>query len=270
MSTTRGPIDPSAVHSESEPTRSHDQWGKGTRDASERRFLRGPRPRGLELAEAARIFGECLKGFRHLHFVGPCVTVFGSARFNADHAYYGLARELGGRLAEAGFTVMTGGGPGIMEAANRGAKESGGYSVGCNITLPVEQKPNPYLDRFVEFRYFYIRKMLLEKYSYAFVAMPGGLGTLDEIFETAVLIQTGKLREFPFVLMGKTFWTPLLDYLRHTLLALGTIDVADVNRWLVSDSPEEAVEYIRDRATKQFGLSYGPRPKPRWWLGETL
>jgi uncharacterized protein (TIGR00730 family) len=260
------------MNDEQKPPRatSHDQWGKGTSDPAERKFLRGPRSRGLELAEAAHIFRECVNGFRRLHFVGPCVTVFGSARFKEDHPYYALARELGKKLAEAGFTVMTGGGPGIMEAANRGAKEAGGYSVGCNITLPVEQKPNPYLDRFVEFRYFFVRKMLLEKYSYAFVAMPGGIGTLDEIFETAVLIQTGKMPEFPFVLMGKNFWTPLLDYLRQTLVAAGTIDAADVGRWLVTDSPAEAVERIRDRALQQFGLTYGPRAKPRWWLGESL
>ncbi|MEO5761268.1 MAG: TIGR00730 family Rossman fold protein [Vicinamibacteria bacterium] len=200
--------------------------------------------------------------------MGPCVTVFGSARFKEDHPYYGLARELGAKLAEAGFTVMTGGGPGIMEAANRGAKDAGGYSVGSNITLPVEQKPNPYLDRFVEFRYFFIRKMLLEKYSYGFVAMPGGIGTLDEVFETAVLIQTGKMPDFPLVLMGKSFWSPLVDYLRQSLLAAGTIDVADVDRWIVSDSPTETVEVIRDRVMKRYGLSYGPRPRPRWWMSE--
>jgi uncharacterized protein (TIGR00730 family) len=248
---------------------SNDHWGKGSRDTAERQFLKGPRPRGLELAEAVRIFGECVKGFRRLHFVGPCVTVFGSARFKEDHPYYALARELGAKLAEAGFTVMTGGGPGIMEAANRGAKDAGGYSVGSNITLPVEQKPNPYLDRWVEFRYFFVRKMLLEKYSYAFVAMPGGIGTLDEVFETTVLIQTGKMKEFPFVLLGKAFWTPLLDYLRQSLLSAGTIDAADVQRWLVTDSPDEAVQVIRERAMRQFGLTYGPRAKPRWWLGET-
>jgi uncharacterized protein (TIGR00730 family) len=250
-------------------THSKDRWGKGTSDEAERRFLRGPRPRGLELVEAARIFGECVKGFRRLHFVGPCVTVFGSARFKEDHAYYVLARALGAKLAEAGFTVMTGGGPGIMEAANRGAKDVGGFSVGSNITLPVEQKPNAYLDRWVEFRYFFVRKMLLEKYSYAFVAMPGGIGTLDEIFETAVLIQTGKMKEFPFVLMGKSFWSPLIDYLRASMLAAGTIDAADVKRWLVTDSPDEAVDVIRDRGMKQFGLTYGARTKPRWWLGES-
>ena len=248
---------------------SDDRWGKGTRAPDEHRLLRGPQPRGDELAQAGRIFAECVKGFRRLHFVGPCVTVFGSARFKEDHPYYVLARELGAKLAGAGFTVMTGGGPGIMEAANRGAKDAGGYSVGSNIMLPVEQKPNAYLDRWVEFRYFFVRKMLLEKYSYAFVAMPGGIGTLDEIFETAVLVQTGKIKDFPLVLMGKTFWTPLVDYLRESLLAAGTIDAADVTRWLVTDSPDEAVALIRDHAMRQFGLTYGPRAKPRWWLGES-
>ncbi|MEO7112974.1 MAG: TIGR00730 family Rossman fold protein [Polyangiaceae bacterium] len=246
-----------------------DRWGKGTSDPAERQFLNGPRPRGVELAEAARIFAECVNGFRKLHFVGPCVTVFGSARFKEDHPYYVLARALGAKLAEAGFTVMTGGGPGIMEAANRGAKDAGGFSVGANITLPIEQKPNPYLDRWVEFRYFFVRKMLLEKYSYAFVAMPGGIGTLDEIFETMVLIQTGKMRDFPFVLMGKGFWTPLLDYLRTSLVTEKTIAPEDVDRFIVTDSPEEAVALIRERAIDQFGLTYGPRPKPRWWLVET-
>jgi uncharacterized protein (TIGR00730 family) len=243
-------------------------WGKATRDPAEQRFLRGPRPRRIELLEAWRIFAECVRGFRGLHFVGPCVTVFGSARFKEEHPYYALARELGTKLARAGFTVMTGGGPGIMEAANRGAKEGGGYSVGSNITLPIEQKPNAYLDRWVEFRYFFVRKMLLEKYSYAFVVMPGGIGTLDELFETSVLIQTGKMQNFPVVLMGKSFWNPLVDYLRAGLLAAGTIDAADVSRFLITDSPEEAVETIRARALSEFGLTYGPRAKPRWWLGE--
>jgi len=251
------------------PAQPGDNWGKASRDVGERQFLRGPQPRGVELAEAGRIFAECVKGFRQLHFVGPCVTVFGSARFKEDHPYYVLARELGAKLAEAGFTVMTGGGPGIMEAANRGAKDAGGYSVGSNIMLPVEQKPNPYLDRFVEFRYFFVRKMLLEKYSYAFVAMPGGIGTLDEVFETAVLIQTGKMKEFPFVLMGKAFWSPLIDYLRQSLLTAGTVDAPDVTRFVLTDSPEEAVAVIRERAMQQFGLTYGPRAKPRWWLGES-
>jgi uncharacterized protein (TIGR00730 family) len=244
------------------------RWGKTAGDTAEPRFLRGPRPRGAELVEAARIFAECVRGFRGLHFVGPCVTVFGSARFTEEHPYYTMARELGAKLAGAGFTVMTGGGPGIMEAANRGAKDVGGRSVGSNIILPVEQRPNPYLDRWVEFRYFFVRKMMLEKYSYAFIAMPGGIGTLDEIFETSVLIQTGKMKEFPFVLMGTSFWKPLVAYLRESLLQAGTIDESDAARWIVTDSPEEAVGLIRARAMRQFGLTYGPRAKKRWWLGE--
>jgi uncharacterized protein (TIGR00730 family) len=246
----------------------NEQWGKGSSDPTERQFLKGPQPRGAELIEAYRIFAECVKGFRGLHFVGPCVTVFGSARFKEDHPYYALAREVGAKLAQAGFTVMTGGGPGIMEAANRGAKEAGGYSVGSNITLPVEQKPNAYLDRWVEFRYFFVRKMLLEKYSYAFVAMPGGIGTLDEIFETSVLIQTGKMKDFPLVLLGKDYWEPLVSFLRDRLLAANTVDARDVSRWILTDSPEEAVAIIKERTLGQFGLKYGERPKRRAWLGE--
>ncbi len=256
------------VNGGADPHVSRRDWGHGTRDDTERRFLQGPRPRGLELAEAGRIFAECMKGFRKMHFVGPCVTVFGSARFEEQHPYYALARSVGGHLADAGFTVMTGGGPGIMEAANRGAKEAGGRSVGCNITLPVEQKPNAYLDEWVEFRYFFVRKLMLEKYSYAFIAMPGGIGTLDEIFETSVLIQTGKMKSFPFVLVGTSFWAPLVKYLREGLLAAKTIDPEDVDRWILTDSPEEAVALIRERAMRQFGLTYGPLAKKRWWLGE--
>ena len=259
MSTSRAP---------EQPIDTSETWGKKTRDPAERGFLKGPRPRGVELAEAGRIFAECIRGFRQLHFVGPCATVFGSARFKEGHPYYALAREVGGKLAEAGFTVMTGGGPGLMEAANRGAKEAGGCSVGANIKLLTEEAPNPYLDRWVEFRYFFVRKLMLEKYSYAFVAMPGGIGTLDEIFEASVLIQTGKMQRFPCVLMGKSFWSPLVDYLRERLLAAGTVDPADVTRWLVTDSPDEAVETIREQAMREFGLTYGPRAKPRWWLGE--
>src|SRR5256885_9838988 len=167
------------------------------------RFLRGPQRRGFELSRAVQIFLEIVKGFRALPFVGPCVTGFGAARFREDQPHYQLAREVGRRLAQAGFTVMTGGGPGIMEAANRGAKDAGGYSVGCNIELPQEQKPNAYLDRWVTFRHFFVRKLMLVKYSYAFIALPGGFGTLDEIFETAVLIQTHKIQQFPLALMAK-------------------------------------------------------------------
>jgi uncharacterized protein (TIGR00730 family) len=244
------------------------RWGKVTGDDSERKFLLGPRPRGIELGEALNIFRQCMRGFRALHFVGPSVTVFGSARFREGHPYYELTREVGRRLVEAGFSVMTGGGPGLMEAANRGAKEAGGYSVGVNIELPSEQKPNPYLDRWIEFPYFFVRKLMLLKYSYAFVAMPGGFGTLDEIFETAVLIQTGKMKDFPLILLGKSYWQPLMAFLRETLVAAATVDAADVDRWVLTDSPEEAVALMRDRAMKQFGLTYGPAMRRRWFLGE--
>ena len=218
--------------------------------------------------QAIKIFLEFIKGFRALHFVGPCVTVFGSARFREDQQYYVAARELGAKLARAGFTVMTGGGPGIMEAANRGAKEAGGYSVGCNIELPNEQKPNPYLDRWVTLPDFFVRKTLLIKYSYAFVAMPGGIGTLDEIFETAVLIQTAKIQDFPLVLMGKAYWKPLLDFMRDRLLAEKTVDANDIDRILVTDSVDDAVAGIKEVAMKRFGLTYGPALKRRWYLWE--
>ena len=232
------------------------------------RFLRGPQRRGFELVRAARIFVEFVRGFRALHFVGPCVTVFGSARFADDHPYYRLGREVGALLARAGFTVMTGGGPGIMEAANRGAKEAGGRSIGCNIELPREQRPNPYLDRWITFRHFFVRKVMLVKYSYAFIALPGGFGTLDEMFEIATLVQTGKVREFPLVLMGREYWRPLTDFVRNRLLVEGTIDPGDEQRLQVTDSPEEAVDLVAGVAMRRFGLSYGPQARRRWYLGE--
>jgi uncharacterized protein (TIGR00730 family) len=247
-----------------------EDWGKKEApDNAEQKFLEGPRRRHLELIEAGRIFSECLKGFRTLHFVGPCVTVFGSARFPESHPYYALTRDLGARLAREGYTVMTGGGPGLMEAANRGARDAGGGSVGANIILPAEQKPNPYLDVWIDFRYFFVRKLMLEKYSYAFVAAPGGIGTLDELFEASVLIQTGKIKDFPLVLLGSDYWRPLVDYLKERLVAANAIDARDVERWHVTDSPAEAVAIIKDRTVKQFGLTYAARrPKRRWWLLE--
>jgi uncharacterized protein (TIGR00730 family) len=258
-----------AVKPPEAPAPSTSTWGKETRKPDEeQRFLRGPQPRGSELMRAVRIFLEFMHGFRHLHFVGPCVTVFGSARFKEDHAFYHLAREAGSLLARKGFTVMTGGGPGIMEAANRGAKDAGGISIGCNIELPQEQKPNPYLDRWITFRHFYVRKVMLVKYSYAFIAMPGGFGTLDEIFETATLIQTGKIQNFPLVLLGREFWGPLLDFMRDRLIVRQTVDPVDVERLFVTDSPQEAVEHVAEITTRQFGLTYGERPRRRWYLGE--
>jgi uncharacterized protein (TIGR00730 family) len=243
-------------------------WPSSTPDSSERLLLQGPHARRHELRQATRIFAECIRGFRTLHFVGPCVTVFGSARFDAAHPYYALGEEIGAKLAEIGITVMTGGGPGLMEAANRGARRAGGRSIGCNIQLPQEQQPNPYLDEMVEFRYFFVRKLMLLKYSYAFVALPGGFGTLDEIFETLVLIQTGKMKRFPLVLLGAAFWGPIVGVLRDRLLPAGTIDAADVALITVTDSPDEAVALIRETATREFGLTYGPRSRRRWYLGE--
>ncbi|MBL9090891.1 MAG: TIGR00730 family Rossman fold protein [Planctomycetaceae bacterium] len=239
----------------------------GDETPSERKFLQGPQNRGSELWRAARIFWEMISGFRALSFVGPCVTVFGSARFAEDHEYYKRSRAVGKLLAEAGFTVMTGGGPGVMEAANRGAKDAGGMSVGCNIELPHEQKPNPYLDRWVTFRHFYVRKLMLVKYSYAFIAMPGGYGTLDEIFEVATLIQTKKISQFPVVLIGVDYWRPLTAMLGR-LVTEKTIDAVDASALMVTDSPEEAVRYVHEAAVAKFGLTYGPRMKPRWYLGE--
>src|SRR5438309_5558041 len=169
-------------------------------------FLEGPHSRFDELITLFRVMWDFLRGFRVLHFVGPCVTVFGSARIKIDNPYYDLARQMGAAITRLGFTVMTGGGPGIMEAANRGAKEAGGRSVGCNIELPFEQRPNAYLDRCVTMHYFFVRKTLLVKYSYAFVVLPGGAGTLDELFEALTLIQTGMIKNFTAVVMGRDCW----------------------------------------------------------------
>lgn len=216
-------------------------------------FLEGPQDRPSELLFAFRVFWEFLTGFRKLHFIGPCVTVFGSARFGEEHPYYRSAQQLAARISGLGFTILTGGGPGIMEAANRGAFEAGGLSVGCNIILPREQKENPYLDRFVNFRYFFVRKTLLVKYSYAFVIFPGGFGTLDELFETLTLIQTKKIEGFPVVLMGREYWKPLLDMMQQ-MAEQQTILPEDTELFLVTDSEEEAHAYIRDRTFSRFEL----------------
>jgi uncharacterized protein (TIGR00730 family) len=258
----------SKTHGSLEPNMKQPRRSK-IRRVSDIRFLNGPQSRFRELMMSFKALRELISGFRQLHFVGPCVTVFGSARFPETHPYYEFARSVGEHLALAGFTVMTGGGPGIMEAANRGAKDVGGHSVGCNIVLPLEQDPNPYLDRFVEFDYFFIRKLMLAKYSYAFVAMPGGFGTLDELFEIATLVQTRKVEEFPIILAGSEFWKPMLDFLRDKMAKEGTITVADVDRFYISDSPEEIASFVSDIARKHFGLQEGIR-KPRWWMFERL
>ncbi len=241
-----------------------EPWNKNR----EIKFLRGPMTRRAEFWRACRIFWEFIRGFRAFHFVGPCVTVFGSARFKSGHPYYQLGQRVGAHLAQANFTVLTGGGPGIMEAANRGAMEAGGRSVGCNIELPSEQNPNPYVQRFVSFRYFFVRKVMLVKYSFAFIALPGGFGTMDEIFEMATLVQTGKIREFPLILMGSEYWQPLIDHLRDVMIPQGTIDERDLERIRLTDSPDQAVDWIRSAMVPRQTEAAATQIKPRDLLGE--
>jgi hypothetical protein len=213
-------------------------------EGAEMAFLRGRGQRSEDVEAAVGMFLEILHGFERLTVPDPCVTVFGSARVGEGEPYYETARALGAALASAGYAVMTGGGPGLMEAANRGAKESGGYSVGCNIRLPWEQKPNPYLDDFVEFEHFFIRKLMLIKYSTAFVILPGGYGTLDEAFEVATLIQTGKLKRFPVVVMDSQFYKPFEALLRGDMSEARLIDEEDLDIVLLTDDPQAGVEWI--------------------------
>jgi len=244
-----------------------DEWGATPGAEDVRPFLSGPRSRLSESARVARIAREFIRGFRALHFVGPCVTVFGSARFDEAHEYYGAARAVGGRIAKMGLTTMTGGGPGIMEAANRGARDGGGLSLGCNIVLPAEQRPNPYLDRFITFRYFFVRKVMLVKYSVAFVVLPGGFGTLDELFEAATLVQTRKIIDFPIVLMCTDYWAPLMGFVRGTLRRHATIAAADTDLLMVTDSLDDAEAAIREGLLRQRDGWVRP-PKRRRILGE--
>jgi len=236
------------------------------RKSTDQVLLEGPHSRRKELWLVLRAVRDFISGFRVLHFVGPCVTVFGSARYGESHPYYAIGRDIGAGLVGLGFTVMTGGGPGLMEAANRGAREAGGRSVGCNVELPMEQRANPYLDRWVTCRHFFVRKVLLFKYSYAFVGLPGGLGTLDELFEALTLIQTGKIENFPVVLFGTAYWRPLQELLQH-LAREGTIGEPDLELLLVTDSLNDALDHIRRHAIERFGLK-ARRPKPSTLLGE--
>ncbi|RDB06415.1 LOG family protein [Runella aurantiaca] len=229
-------------------------------------FLEGPKSRRSEFVFLLEVVWEFFKGIRALHFVGPCVTVFGSARFKEGSIYYEQARVLGRRISqELGLTIMTGGGPGIMEAANRGAFESGGRSVGCNIQLPFEQKENPYMEKWVKIKYFFIRKVLLVKYSYAFVIMPGGVGTMDELFETLTLIQTGVIHNFPMVVIGKEYYTPMISMLQK-MADQGTISPKDLDLLKVTDDMDEAIEHIRVYLTANFQIQ--KRRRPIWWLLE--
>ena len=233
---------------------------------SEIKFLSGPQSRWKGLGFSIKVLFEFIKGFRALHFVGPCVTIFGSARFKSGHPYYEQTVALSGKIAELGFTIMTGGGPGIMEAANKGAKDVGGRSVGCNIVLPMEQTPNRYLDKWVNIKYFFVRKTLLIKYSYAFIVMPGGYGTLDEYFEALTLIQTRKISEFPIVIFNREFHKDLIEHVEKMKLS-GTISETDPNLFLVTDSVDEAVAYIQKNSIIKYNLQ-PERPRRLKWLFE--
>jgi len=219
----------------------------------ERYFLEGPRSRLQEVKFMIEVMFQFVKGFRAFHFVGPCVTIFGSARIPHQHKFYEMAYDLGKGLSKIGFTVMTGGGPGIMEAANKGAKEAGGRSVGCNIELPFEQDPNPYMDKWVTFKYFFVRKTLLIKYSYAFVVMPGGAGTMDELFEALTLIQTKKISNFPVVILGKEYWKNLTELLDDFVINR-TISEEDLKLFLLTDSVDEAIEHIQNNTIEKYKL----------------
>lgn len=241
-------------------SQSHQRWA-----AADQILLEGPRSRTAEFLRLMRIMGEFIHGFRSLHFLGPCVTVFGSARFGENHRYYQLGREVGAMAARIGFTVMTGGGPGIMEAANRGAREAGGRTVGCNIILPEEQAPNPYIDRLVNFRHFFVRKVMLVKYSQAFIIMPGGFGTMDEAFEAATLIQTGKIVNFPVVFVGREYWAPLFDFLNTTMVPAKTIAPVDVSRFMLTDSVEQIEDALERYCPSRKSGGDRTRVESRTW-----
>lgn len=232
-----------------------------SKSKKEIQFFDGPQDRWKNFKYAVSVFFEFIKGFRALHFVGPCITVFGSARFKENHLFYNQARELSGEIAKLGFTIMTGGGPGIMEAANRGAKDVGGKSVGCNIVLPHEQKPNPYVDKWVDIKYFFLRKMLLMKYSYGFIVMPGGFGTLDEFFGAITLIETRKIDMFPIIIFDKEFYKNIIEHTQK-MLEEGTISESDKKLYIVTDSIPEAINYIKEKSIMAFGLKYMKPKKP--------
>lgn len=228
-------------------------------------YLTSDKTRWQEMLFAWKVFKEFIKGFRKLYFIGPGITVFGSARFKEDHPYYTAAREFGKRIAQLHFTTITGGGPGIMEAANRGAYENKGRSVGINIILPHEQHENPYLTESVTYSHFFTRKVMLLKYSHAFIIMPGGFGTMDEFFETITLIQTNTINNFPIVLFGKKYYQNLMDTI-HEMVAQGTIAPQDLRLVLFTDSIDEAMMHIAAYIDENYVVNL--RRKPRWYLLE--
>lgn len=230
-------------------------------------LLSGPSSRWRDLATLIRMTKDLFIGFRALHFSGPCVTIFGSARTKPGTRYYEMARQMGEACARLGFTVITGGGPGIMQAANQGSFEAGGRSLGVNIELPFEQEINPYVQRSVTMKYFFTRKVVLVKYSYAFIILPGGAGTMDEMFETMTLIQTGKLKIFPIVLMGKDYWKPLMDFV-YQMAEEGTISHDDPELIFFTDDVAAATAHLQRHAVRQFGLRRKRAPKAIKLLGE--
>jgi len=229
-------------------------------------FVQGPLSRFKELVFTFKVQYNFIKAFRKMHFIGPCVTVFGSARFGPETEHYQKAEKIGAAMAKLGFTVMTGGGPGIMEAANKGAYEAGGYSVGCSIILPVEQKLNPYLHKWIYIPYFFVRKVILIKYSYAFIVMPGGIGTLDELFEALTLIQTKIISSFPVVIFD-TEYHKELSYHIQMMAKQESISPEDMKLLFVTDSVEELVKHIEKYSIKKFGLKK-EQYKAKWWFGE--
>lgn len=237
---------------EQKPGEAFNPWGKACMDLTEKLLIDGPRKKIDDVVRVSNLMMEFLRGFHSFRNLGPCVTFFGSARFQSEHRYYELSRLCAREVARLGFTIMTGGGPGIMEAANRGAKEEGAQSIGCNILLPKEQKPNSYLDQFMEFRHFYVRKVMLLRYSYAFVILPGGFGTMDEVFETLTLIQTKKIHKFPVVMMGQDFWRPLKTLINDSFLRDGTISEDDLKLLFYTDDPHEAAQFVLEHS--QEGL----------------
>jgi uncharacterized protein (TIGR00730 family) len=228
-------------------------------------FLANPRSRWRNLAILHRIATEMLRGMRRLHFVGAAVTVFGSARVTPDSPVYEHARRLSHALGTAGFAIITGGGPGVMEAANRGARDSGAKSIGCTIRLPFEEAANPYLDVRVDFNYFFTRKYMLTKYSSAFVVFPGGFGTADELFEALTLIQTGKMHDFPVVVCGGEFWRPLREQL-EMMADSGMISRHDLDLLKFTEDLDEAVQHVVEFATR--GGKIGRPPRELRILGE--
>lgn len=230
-------------------------------------FVQGPLSRFRELVFTFKVQYNFIKAFRKMHFIGPCVTVFGSARFGPETDHYQDAEKIGAAMAKLGFTVMTGGGPGIMEAANKGAYEAGGYSVGCNIILPVEQKPNPYLHKWIYIPYFFVRKVILIKYSYAFIVMPGGIGTLDELFESLTLIQTKMISDFPVVIFDTEYHKELSHHI-EMMVEHETVSPEDMELLFITDSVEDLVAHIKKYAIKKFGLKK-EKYKAKWWLGES-